>query len=299
MSGYKKMATGYDNPIEIAEGIFWVGFYDRQSGLHCNPYLIVDNDEALVIDGGSRPDFPTVMMKILQTGIAPNQIKSLIYQHYDPDLCGSIPNFESIIKRRDLKIISATENLMFIRHYSVSSSLFSLREEDFQFVFSSGRTLQFIKTPYSHSAGSFITFDPESKIIFSSDLFGSYGTEWELFLELKPECVECANLDDCPQGLPNCPINDILNFHKKIMPSCKALKYALERFLTLPFRNIAPQHGSIIRNEKEIKFIFKLLTSLTDVGIDGIIDDKYRFDFDNLDEPFKPPCCINNMAKNI
>ena len=50
----KSKNTDYENPIEIADGIFWVGFYDRQSGLHCNPYLIIDNDEALVIDGGSR-----------------------------------------------------------------------------------------------------------------------------------------------------------------------------------------------------------------------------------------------------
>ena len=126
----KNKDTAYENPIEIADGIFWVGFYDRQSGLHCNPYLIIDNDEALVIDGGSRPDFPTVMMKILQTGIAPDQIGALLYQHYDPDLCGSIPNFEGIINREDLKIISASENLMFIRHYSVSSRLVPLHEED-------------------------------------------------------------------------------------------------------------------------------------------------------------------------
>ena len=59
----------YENPVEIAEEIYWVGFYDAQSGLHCNPYLIIDNDEAIVIDGGSRPDFATVMMKILQTGL--------------------------------------------------------------------------------------------------------------------------------------------------------------------------------------------------------------------------------------
>ncbi|CAB1065903.1 hypothetical protein D1BOALGB6SA_10702 [Olavius sp. associated proteobacterium Delta 1] len=283
----KNKDTDYENPIEIADGIFWIGFYDQQSGLHCNPYLIIDNDEALVIDGGSRPDFPTVMMKILQTGIAPNRIKALLYQHYDPDLCGSIPNFEGIIKRKDLKIISATENLMFIRHYSASSRLFSLREYDYQFTFSSGRTLKFIKTPYSHSAGSFVTFDPKSKIIFSSDLFGSYGTEWELYLELKPECIECTNLVDCPKKLPNCPIKDILNFHKKIMTSSKALKFAFEKILAIPFDKIAPQHGSIITDKRELKYIFKQLTSMLDVGIDGIIEDNYHFNFGNLDERFK------------
>ena len=136
--------------IEIAAGIYWIGFYDPQSGLHCNPYLVIDNDEAVVIDGGSRPDFATVMMKILQIGIAPHQIRALIYQHYDPDLCGSIPNFEDIIGRKDLQILSASENLMFIRHYSVSSRLVPLSKLNFQYEFSSGRRLQFIKTPYSH-----------------------------------------------------------------------------------------------------------------------------------------------------
>ncbi|MBT8365985.1 MAG: MBL fold metallo-hydrolase [Deltaproteobacteria bacterium] len=284
----KKREADYENPIEIAEGIHWVGFYDRQSGLHCNPYLIIDNNEALVIDGGSRPDFPTVMMKILQTGIAPNQIKALLYQHYDPDLCGSIPNFEGIIKRPDLKIISETENLMFIRHYSVSSRLFPLDAEDFKFEFSSGRTLQFITTPYAHSAGSFVTFDPKSKIIFSSDLFGSYGSAWELFLELKPECIECVNLVECPKSLPNCPINDILDFHMKIMPSRKALMYALKKILEIPFEKIAPQHGSIVKDKKALKFLFKLLMSLKDVGIDGIVDDDNHFNFADLDHRFKP-----------
>ena len=127
-----------ESSVEIAEGVYWVGFYDEQSGLHCNPYLIVDNDEALVIDGGSRPDFATVMMKILQTGIVPNQIVALLYQHYDPDFCGSIPNFEDIIKRNDLKIISDSANLMFIRHYSVTTRLLPISKLNYQYTFSSG-----------------------------------------------------------------------------------------------------------------------------------------------------------------
>jgi flavorubredoxin len=283
---HKNKHSDYEDPIEIAEGIFWVGFYDQQSGLHCNPYLIIDGEEALVIDGGSRPDFPTVMMKILQTGVAPTQIKALLYQHYDPDLCGSIPNFEGIIKRKDLRVLSETENLMFIRHYSVSSRLIPLNQVNYRYEFSSGRTLEFIRTPYAHSAGSFITYDPKSKILFSSDLFGSYGTEWELYLKLRPECRDCADLGNCPQKLAVCPINDILNFHRAIMPSGKALKYAFEQILQKPFETIAPQHGSIINDKKAIMYIFKLLISLQEVGIDGVIDDHYEFSFGNLDQRF-------------
>jgi flavorubredoxin len=269
----------YESAVEIAPGIFWVGFYDVPSGLHCNPYLIVDGDEAVLIDGGSRPDFATVMLKILQTGIVPQQIKALIYQHYDPDLCGSAPNFEDAIRQKDLQIISAPENMMFIRHYLISSPLVSLSKLKCEYTFSSGRKLQFIKTPYSHSAGSFMTFDPQTGVLFTSDLFGSYGLDWELFLRLATECIECRNLSQCPRKLPNCPINDILNFHRKIMPSTKALRYSLEQIAKTPFEILAPQHGSIIDEKDIVYYVFNLLVSLKDVGIDGMLNEAYQFDY--------------------
>ena len=195
----------YDRPIKIAEDIFWVGFYDVEAGLHCNPYLIVDGGEAIVIDGGSRPDFSTVMMKILQTGISPSNIVALLYQHYDPDLCGSIPNFEDIINRNDLKIVTDKSNNMFTRHYSLTSSLLSFEECDFVFEFSSGRKLEFIKTPYAHSAGSSVTFDSKTGVLFTSDLFGSYSVEWELFLNLSEDCRTCTDYYNCPMGKSYCP----------------------------------------------------------------------------------------------
>jgi flavorubredoxin len=276
-----------ESSVEIAEGVYWVGFYDEQSGLHCNPYLIVDNDEAIVIDGGSRPDFATVMMKILQTGIVPKQIMALLYQHYDPDLCGSIPNFEDIIKRNDLKIISDSANLMFIRHYSVSTTLLPISKINYQYSFSSGRTLQFTRTPYAHSGGSIVTFDPQSGILFTSDLFGSLGLEWELFLSLKPACIHCVSLPKCPEGRKICPIQDILNFHKSVMPSEKALRYSLEQILDIPFSMIAPQHGSIINNQEIQRYVFELLATLKGVGIDGIIEGEYTFNVDKIRHRFK------------
>jgi len=283
----KKDDIDLETSVEIADGIYWIGFFDEQAGLHCNPYLIIDNDEAVVIDGGSRPDFATVMMKILQTGIAPNQIIALLYQHYDPDLCGSIPNFEDIIKRNDLKIISDSSNLMFIRHYSVATGLLPISKLNYQFRFSSGRTLQFVKTPYAHSGGSIVTFDETSGILFTSDLFGSLGLEWELFLKLRPECMECVNRKECPSKRTNCPLDDILNFHKTVMPSCQALRYSLEQILDIPFTAIAPQHGSIIDNKEIMRYVFERLSTLEDVGIDGIIEDDYNFNSDKLRQRFE------------
>ena len=280
----KIIVQNYESSIEIAEGIYWVGFYDAHSGLHCNPYLIVDHDEALVIDGGSRPDFATVMMNIMQTGIAPKQIKALVYQHYDPDLCGSIPNFEDIIGREDLKIISDAENLIFIRHYSAASRLVSLNKIKFEYTFSSGRKIHFTKTPYAHAAGSFVTFDAKTKVLFTSDLFGSYGKNWELYLRLTDACLNCRDYASCARNLPDCPVVGILHFHKKIMTSTRALRYALEIISKIPFEIIAPQHGSVINDKANNRHVFGLLGSLENVGIDGIINEDYVPDFTSFTE---------------
>ena len=59
-------------PIEIATGIYWLGYAADNLGLHCNPYLILEGEEAVLIDGGSRDDFSNVMLKILRTGIMPS-----------------------------------------------------------------------------------------------------------------------------------------------------------------------------------------------------------------------------------
>lgn len=262
----------YSKPIEVAPGVFWVGFVDAKHSLHCNPYLIIDGNEAVLIDGGSRPEFSTVMMKILQTGIHPSQIKRLIYQHYDPDLCGSIPHLEEIIGTSDLKIISHAENNVFIKHYGVKSPLLCMSAIGRKFVFASGRELQFFRTPYAHSAGSFITFDTGTNTLFTSDLFGSYDIQWHLFLTLLEKCKNCPGTANCHENSDeHCPIPGITLFHQRIMTSNNALHYALEQIKQLPAERIAPQHGSVIEKQY-IPTITTILEQITNIGIDGFMN---------------------------
>jgi flavorubredoxin len=87
MNRWQQDELDYSGPVQIADNIYWVGFSDEKAGIQCHPYLIMEGSEAVLIDGGSRDDFSTVMLKILRTGADPRNIKRLIYQHYDPDLC--------------------------------------------------------------------------------------------------------------------------------------------------------------------------------------------------------------------
>ena len=65
------------------------------------------------------------------------------------------------------------------------------------------------------------------------------------------------------------------------MNSAAALRYSLEQIAKIPFKILAPQHGSIINDEDIVQYVFKLLASLKDVGIDGLVDEAYQFDYGN------------------
>ncbi|MGM0379822.1 MAG: MBL fold metallo-hydrolase [Bacillota bacterium] len=266
----KNKDLNYDKPIEVAKGIYWVGFLDKNNFLHCNPYLIIEEDEAILIDGGSRTDFSTVMMKILQTGIQPSKIKNLIYQHYDPDLCGSIPDFEEIINNDNLTIISHKDNNTFIKYYGGNLERICIENMNFEWEFSTGRKLKFVRTPFAHSPGSFVTFDKKTGVLFSSDLFGSYEKKWDLFLELDKDCYDCVSFKKCDTKEEVCQVHGIIDFHINIMPSKKALSYALKQIEDLPINVIAPQHGSIINDSKTIDFVIEKLKETENIGIDNI-----------------------------
>ncbi len=264
----------YNRPVEIAPGIHWVGFHDAYSNFHCNPYLIVEGDKAVLIDAGSRADFPVVMRKILQTGIAPEQIVALIYQHADPDLCGSMANMVDLCAHKALTILSDRANNFFLSFYLEREKRGLFRSLDDQgMVFSfNGRELRFFSTPFAHTAGSLITWDPRTETLFTSDLFGSYSQQWDLFLRLDEQCRACDDYDSggpCVYGKPYCPMTDLLTFHRNVMPSEKALHHAMEVIGGVGASMIAPQHGSIIDRREDIAFLTDSLARLKGVGIDG------------------------------
>ncbi len=280
MNNLNRNDLDYFQPIEIADGIYWIGYADDHSGLHCNPYIIVDDGEVVLIDGGSKDDFSTVMLKILRLGINPNQINRLIYQHFDPDLCGNLPHLEAIIPNPDLKIISHKDNNVFINYYSSATPKLCIEEIGYAYTFKSGRRLEFYRTPYAHSPGSFITYDSSTRTLFSSDIFGSYDINWGLYSNIPKECYECKSGAKCHLGESGCNVQGILEFHRKNMNSTESLKYALDQIEKLDPLLVAPQHGSLIDSKEELIMIINKLKNEKYIGFDyflqGIENGKHQ-----------------------
>lgn len=218
--------TDYSGPVAVSRDIWWVGFHDAEADMHCNPYLIVDHDEAVLIDSGSIPQFPSIMRKIIDV-INPSQISIVIASHPDPDVCSNMAVVEDVVERDDLRIAAHSASLRLIRYYGLRSMLYPVDRNNWRVTLKSGRVLEFIHTPHLHFAGSMATWDATSGTLFSSDLFGAMDHEWQLF----GETGYAADMD---------------SWHEMIMPGRAMLGAVLDRFQVLPVERICPQHGSVI-----------------------------------------------------
>ncbi len=219
----------YDNALEIAPGVYWVGFYDKNAGFHCNPYLLVDGDEAVLFDAGTKPHYEIIMRKIMEV-VNPINITHIVLHHQDPDLCAAVPDMERLCSP-DLKIVSSWRAGVLIAYYGIKSEFYYVDRNNYQLKLKSGRTLKFIPTPFCHCPGSIVTFDEKTGVLFSSDLFGAFSFNWDI--EAGPYYMEAMKA-----------------FHEPYMASKEILRRSIERIQKYPVKIIAPQHGSVLKGDK-------------------------------------------------
>lgn len=224
--------------IEIAEGIYWVGAREKSAGLQCNPYLLVDGNEAVLIDPGSVLDCEYVYKNVCNI-VPPEAIKRVILHHQDPDLCSSLPIFERI--GLNFQIVTHWRTSLLVKYYGVKSDYYIVNENKFQLTLESGRVLSFIPAPYLHFPGAIITYDPKTQTLFSGDVFGAFSDSDSLYAQ-------------------GDYIEKMKTFHEHYMPSNQILRPVMETLLALPISRIAPQHGSII--EKNPTDYIKVLRDL-------------------------------------
>jgi flavorubredoxin len=219
-----------DEAVAVTRDIYWVGFDDPKANLHCNPYLLMDDDDVILIDPGSIPHFPIVMRKVIDL-VNPNSITGVIASHQDPDVCSNLPVLEDVIARPDLIIIGHSNTNRLVKHFGVSSDFYDVDKNDFKLTLKSGRVLEFIFTPYLHSPGAIATYDTKSRTLFSSDIFGALDEDWTLFSgDNFPQCMD--------------------SWHQIYMPNNQNLRACMERLEKLDIQRILPQHGSVIENEQ-------------------------------------------------
>ena len=224
----------YDKPIKISKHVFWVGTYDPDDRFQCNSYLIVINDQGILIDPGSNLYFESLIRKI-QAVISLKNISHIIVQHQDPDVCANIVQLTEKLTscgNQGFTIYTHERTSVLIRHYGGHLAFEYTNElPGGKLIFSDEYELEFIHTPYLHAPGAIATYFNKDKILFSSDIFGGMTENWHLFAG--------KNYFD-----------EIISFHQEYMPAKELLLFAMTKFERYDIEKIAPQHGCVLNKEQ-------------------------------------------------
>jgi glyoxylase-like metal-dependent hydrolase (beta-lactamase superfamily II) len=229
-------------PVEIAPDTFWVGKRDPGSIFYANPYLRrfrgMDpktgrpNEFNLLIDPGSSSDFSTVSTKVTSLIGGLDRLSAVFINHQDPDV-GSSASIISARYAPKAGILCSEDTWRLIVHQNLPRGRF-IATEKFSHGLNvpTGHQLLPVPSPFCHFRGAVMLYDPETRVLFTGDLFGGVT-------------------DVNAQGLwaDESDWSGIRAFHQIYMPVNLALQrvVATIRKLTPAVEIIAPQHGRLIR----------------------------------------------------
>ncbi|RJP17922.1 MAG: hypothetical protein C4520_15440 [Candidatus Abyssobacteria bacterium SURF_5] len=240
------------NAIEVADGLWWVGFADYEAGFSNNPYLLIDGDEAVLFDPGpGHPLFRDIILQKIEQVTSPEHIRYLVVHHQDPDLCGLIPLIENAL-HPDLVIMAHPRTALFVPYYGVRKGVLPLGDGD-SLELKSGRKVVFFHAPYLHFAGNIMSYDTKTSSLFSGDVFAVFSREWSLYADRSYK--ELAR-----------------DFIENYVAAREPVLYAYEKIKTFKIDRILPQHGGII--EKDIDVFLQLLQEVNPGRLIGELRNK-------------------------
>jgi serine/threonine-protein kinase len=252
-------------PIEIARDTYWIGKRDPRSIFHVNPYLRVfrraggaaedGGSYNLLIDPGSSSDFAVVSAKLGTLIGGPGRLSGMFINHQDPDVGSSAAVISARYAPR-ASIFCSEATFRLIVHFNLPRDRFVDTDKLARGIpIPTGHVVLPVPTPFCHFRGAVMLYDPETRVLFSGDLFGGLTAAGARGL--------WADESDW---------SGMRAFHQTYMPTQRVLASAVRtiRRLDPPVEIIAPQHGRLLRGPILAKMLDRL--ERLPVGLD-ILDD--------------------------
>lgn len=241
--------------IRLGEDTYWVGSTLEGDTFQCHTYLIVNGHDSVLIDPGSVKTIDDTLAKVASI-IDLDDIKYLVCHHSDPDITSALPKLSEKLTREDVVVVSEWRAAELLDHYDHRFEYYLADKHEWALDLGNGKRLEFQLTPYLHFPGAFVTYDPATKILFSSDLFGGFVPDESILIGTDLDYI----------------INAAKPFHQHYMPSKALLSAGLARIQRRwpDIAMIAPQHGHVISTEL-VAGAFKALRSI-DCGVFTLAD---------------------------
>ncbi|MGF6906354.1 FprA family A-type flavoprotein [Fusobacterium sp. PH5-44] len=172
------------NSVNISKNISWIGVNDQiterfenyipiPNGVTYNSFLIED-EKICIIDGVHCNALDLYLEKITSI-IGNKKIDYIVINHVEPDHSSAL---KGLVKTYpDIKIIGNAKTLSMLNafDYKISMKNFISMKEGEELDLGTHK-LTFAMMPMVHWPESMVTYDKTSKILFSNDAFGGFGT---------------------------------------------------------------------------------------------------------------------------
>jgi flavorubredoxin len=238
--------------IEIKSNIYWNGLNDRttdlfegiwpisKEGVSYNSFIIVDEKVALVdlVKGIKTDDFLSQIEEVVD----PSTVDYVIINHIEPDHSGMIKTMRKVAPNVTF-VGSAKSKQMLKDYYQIDSNFLVVKTGDT--IKLGTHELVFYEIPWVHWPETIATYEKTSKILFSCDAFGSYGALGGSIFSDEYEDIEFYKEEALRYYA-----NIIAKFSRFVLKAIDSLK-------DLDIDIIAPSHGLIWRNPREIIELYK------------------------------------------
>ena len=233
-------------PVEIKDGIFWVGAIDwderdfhnftTRRGLTYNSYLIVDENVTLV-DTVKHKSVRESLDRIKKV-VDPSQIDYIIVNHIEPDHSSGLPDMMRIAKEATIVCTQRAKDGL-CKYYDCDGWDIRVVKGGDELKIGK-RTLTFIDMTMLHWPDSMATYLKEDKLLLSNDAFGQHVASEERF--------------DEDIGIEEALYWAKFYYANILMPLAGLIKKKLAEVqkLNLEIDMIAPSHGVIWKNPAKI-----------------------------------------------
>lgn len=210
----------------------------EEDGIRSNQYLIMHDDDGVLLDPGGFGVMPKVLAEMLHY-LSPKQIRGIFLSHQDPDIVGGLTTW---LELTSCPVYVSRIWMRFLPHYGLTdmSRFIGVPDQGMVWQPADDFNLQIIPAHFLHSEGQINVYDPVSRILFSGDIGAA----------MMPMEKDDPYVDDFAAHLPY-----IEGFHRRYMCSNKAIRCWLETIAGLDIDIIAPQHGPVYRGDAVTEFL--------------------------------------------
>ncbi|MDK2864304.1 MAG: hypothetical protein PWP37_496 [Thermotogota bacterium] len=212
---------------------------EEEGIVQTNQYLIVDNNEGVLLDPGGAHVFPRVLANVAEQ-LALDNVYHIFYTHQDPDVVSGIMLWLSMCENSKVYISALWTR--FLPHFGIfdADKVVPIPDNGMSISLRSGVELRILPAHFLHSTGNFVLYDPVARILFSGDIG----------VAVFPRGKRYQIVDDFEEH-----VRYMEGFHRRYMTSSAVCRKWVDMVSRFKIDAIAPQHGAVFTGENVRKFL--------------------------------------------